>query len=83
MAVTILVFLFYVHFSRKIPLLVIFAVSMMGLGLVFGLVHGSSMRHKGVFFLLFIMMFWLDEFVEQKEVLSTQSPNATSAPRSG
>jgi len=59
----------YIYLSRKPGLLMIFAVSVIGLAMFMTLVYPSKMmRHQGALYLLIIMILWLDAVVQGSRI---------------
>lgn len=63
------IWVLYIYLSRKPGLLIIFAVSVIGLTMFMTLVYSSNaMRHQGALYLLIIMIFWLDAVVQGERI---------------
>jgi hypothetical protein len=57
----IAIWLTYIFLLRNPFILIIFFISVVGLGMFSEIVYPFEIRHKGFLFLLFIMAFWLDD----------------------
>lgn len=69
--VSIIIFAMYVYLLRKPSLLVMFSSGVVGISLTFGLAYFTrEMRHQGAFYLLFIMVLWLECLVPLNERLA-------------
>ena len=55
------IWLMYFLFARKPFILIIFFLSIVGLGMFADIMHPFAIRHKGFLLLLVIMAFWLDD----------------------
>lgn len=63
--VNVIIFSLYAYLWRKKVLLIMFAAGVIGLAMFFQLIFPSDfMRHQGAFYLLMIMVLWMDAFVK-------------------
>ncbi len=63
--VNVIIFSLYAYLWRKKVLLIMFVAGVIGLAMFFQLIFSSdNMRHQGAFYLLMMMVLWMDAFVK-------------------